>query len=196
MDASARFRALFETHHAAVRRYAHHRALRGVDADDVVAETFTVAWRRLDAVPTDDPLPWLLAVAANVQRNHTRSARRYAAVLGRLPRPEAASPPAEPDDAVGTVRRALDALAPDDQEILRLVAWDGLTPRQAAVVLGCPDGTARARLHRARRRLQARLDAIESRPLAEGPRRQRPSTAGQIVSDTPRPKEKAHEQVD
>lgn len=160
MDAEARFRALFESHQAAVRRYAHHRAIEGTDADDVVAETFTVAWRRMADVPVDDPVPWLLAVAANVRRNQARSARRYQAALGRLPRPEAAPPPPEPESGDGaSVRRALAALSPDDREILRLVAWDGLTPQQASVVLGCRAGTARARLHRARRRLAANLAA-------------------------------------
>lgn len=51
MDAAARFRALFETHHAAVRRYAHHRALRGADADDVVAENV----REVSAEELADP---------------------------------------------------------------------------------------------------------------------------------------------
>ena len=63
MDAATRFRALFEAHYPRVRRFAHHRALVGADADDLVAEVFTVAWRRLDDVPADDALPWLLAVA-------------------------------------------------------------------------------------------------------------------------------------
>ena len=160
MDATTRFRALFDTHLAAVRRYAHHRGIRGADADDLVAEVFTVAWRRLDDVPAGDARAWLLAVAANVRRNQARSARRYAAALVALPRPDAAPPPPEPADGDGPgLRRALSELAPDDQEVLRLVAWDGLTPQQIATVLGCPDGTARARLHRARRRLAARLAA-------------------------------------
>jgi RNA polymerase sigma factor (sigma-70 family) len=195
MDNAARFRALFESHHAAVRRYAHHRAIRGPDVDDLVSETFTVAWRRLDVVPTDDPLPWLLAVAANVRRNQTRSARRYEAALVKLPPPQTAPPPPEPDDAAATLRRALGALAPDDQEILRLVAWDGLTPRQAAVVLGCPDGTARARLHRARRRLAARLEAEEGGQPANGRLGQRTPPAGQFVGEGPSPEEDTHEQV-
>jgi hypothetical protein len=64
VDAATRFRALFDAHVGAVRRYACHRSIP--DADDLVAEVFTVAWRRLDDVPVDDPLPWLLGVAGNV----------------------------------------------------------------------------------------------------------------------------------
>jgi RNA polymerase sigma factor (sigma-70 family) len=155
MDEATRFRALFEAHYPRVRRFAHHRALTEADADDLVSEVFTVAWRRLDDVPHDDALPWLLVVATNVWRNQARSARRYRAALIRLPRPEPAPPPPEPADLA--LARALAALGPDEREILRLVAWDGLTSRQLAHVLDVPEGTARSRLHRARRRLAARL---------------------------------------
>jgi len=163
MDTEARFRALFEAHYARVRRYAHHRGIAGADADDLVADVFTVAWRRIDDVPGGDALPWLLAVAGNVRRNRARSARRFRAVLRRLPAPEPAPPP--PDPADPALADALAALDPDDRELLRLVAWDGLTSRQLAAVLGCPDGTARSRLHRARRRLAVLLpDSTPSDP--------------------------------
>jgi RNA polymerase sigma factor (sigma-70 family) len=183
MDAATRFRALFEAHYPRVRRFAHHRAVVGADADDLVAEVFTVAWRRLDDVPRDDPLPWLLAVATNVWRNQARSARRYRAALGRLPAPEPAPPPGEPADPA--LARALAALAPDDREILRLVAWDGLTSRQLARVLAVPEGTARSRLHRARRRLAARLDEA-----------QHPAGPGQYAATAPRHEETSHAPLD
>lgn len=156
-DAAARFEALFRATYPAVRRYAFHRAITGSDADDLVAETYVVAWRRLDAVPEDDPLPWLLAVAANVRRNRARSARRYQALIDRLPLPQPAPPPSVPNEDAAEVVRALATLSDDDQEILRLVAWDGLTPQQAATVLGTTGAAARLRLHRARRRLSERL---------------------------------------
>jgi RNA polymerase sigma-70 factor (ECF subfamily) len=174
MDSATRLRALFESHCAAVRRYAHHRGVRGADADDLVAEVFAVAWRRLDDVPTDDALPWLLAVAGNVRRNQARSARRYAAALDALPRPEHAPPPAEPGDGMAAIRQALGELPADDQEVLRLVAWDGLSPKQVAMVLSQPDGTVRARLHRARRKLAERLAAQDQ---------QRSDGAGQFVGE-------------
>jgi RNA polymerase sigma-70 factor, ECF subfamily len=179
MDAATHFRALFEAHYPRVRRFAHHRAVVGADAEDLVAEVFTVAWRRRDDVPDDDPLPWLLAVAANVWRNQARSARRYRAVLRRLPAPEPAPPPPEPADT--ELARALADLTPDEREILRLVAWDGLTSRQLALVLAVPEGTARSRLHRARRRLAARL--------AEP---QRPPGNGQYAAAAPEPEETPH----
>jgi RNA polymerase sigma factor (sigma-70 family) len=153
----ARFDALFRATYSAVRRYAFHRGVAGADADDLVSETFLVAWRRLDSVPRDNPVPWLLAVAANVQRNRARSTRRYQAMIDRLPMPPPAASPADPNDLHTAVATALAALSEDDREILCLVAWDGLTPQEAATVLGTSSGAARLRLHRARRRLAVLL---------------------------------------
>lgn len=159
MHDAARFRALFEATFAPVRRYVHHRGVPAGRADDVVAETFLVAWRRLGDVPRDDPLPWLLAVARNVARNDHRRHRRYEGLVRRLPAPRPAPPPTEPPEpaVAAGVRGALDALDEADRELLLLVAWDDLTPAQAAVVVGCTPGAARVRLHRARRRFAAEL---------------------------------------
>jgi RNA polymerase sigma-70 factor (ECF subfamily) len=55
------------------------------------------------------------------------------------------------------IRRKLAELPENERELLLLVAWEGLTPTEAAAVVGIPAGTARSRLHRARARLRARL---------------------------------------
>jgi DNA-directed RNA polymerase specialized sigma24 family protein len=75
----------------------------------------------------------------------------------------------------GALRAALAALRDDDQEILRLVAWDGLAPAELAVALGCSPNAARTRLHRARSRLAARLGI--------GPDLQRYARAGHKQGD-------------
>ena len=72
------FVTLYERHASLVLAYARRR-IGADEAEDVLAETFLVAWRRRDDVP-DDALPWLYAVAGNVLRNRTRSARRQAAL--------------------------------------------------------------------------------------------------------------------
>lgn len=153
MQDADRYAALFDETYPAVRRYAYHRGLRGADADDVVAEVMLVAWRRLDAVPTDDPIPWLFAVARNVWRNHQRSERRRERLVDRLPAP-AVEPPIElPDDgAAALISAALGSLSDADREVLLLVAWDGLSSDQLAAALECTPGAARVRLHRARGR--------------------------------------------
>ena len=61
---------------------------------------------------------------------------------------------------------ALERLAPSDREVLRLVAWESLTPAELAVALGVRPGTARVRLHRARRALAS---DPEVRALVEEP---------------------------
>ena len=158
MDPETRFRAVFDVAYGPLCRYARHRGLTGPDAEDLVAQTLEIAWRRLGDVPVAEPLPWLYAVAHNLWRNRTRRDRRRRELLARF----RTSPPTEAceDPAVlapGVLRAALASLSDRDQEVLRLVAWDGLTPAEAAAVLGCTPVAARARLHRARSRLAARL---------------------------------------
>ncbi len=157
MNAETRLRDLFESAYPALSRYAIHRGLSKEDADDLVAEALEIAWRHLDKVPADDPLPWLYAVAHNLWRNKLRSDRRRVSLLTRLS--AVAHPQASESSTLDgeALRNALRELKEDDQELLRLVAWDGLSPAQAAAVLGCSPGAARVRLHRARNRLASRL---------------------------------------
>jgi RNA polymerase sigma factor (sigma-70 family) len=170
MDREARFRALFDTAYAPLCRYARHRGMAGADAEDLVAQTLEIAWRRIEDVPVADPLPWLFAVARNLWRNQVRLARRRSEILARF----RASPPAAAGDdpaglEPGLLRAAMASLSEGDQEVLRLVAWDGLTPAEVAIVLDCSAVAARSRLHRARARLAARLG------LDTGPQRRAPS---------------------
>jgi RNA polymerase sigma-70 factor (ECF subfamily) len=162
----ARFERLFAAHYAAVVKYAVRR-VGAAAADEVAAETFLVAWRRLDRVP-DDALAWLYATARRVIANeHRRRAR-----ADRLDDRVAAQPPATPADPGDTVpdglriRAALAALSERDREALRLTEWEQLTAAQAARVVGCTAATFTVRLHRARRRLARVLDQCEPTPAA------------------------------
>lgn len=157
------FTAMFQAHWAAVLAYG----LRRVDAEtarEVAAETFTVAWRRSADVPAHQ-LPWLLATARRVLANEVRRRGRADRLVLRL-RDDAGGGVAGPvtDHADGVVesdvlQAALARLADRDREVLLLVAWDGMDHEGLAAVLGCSVGAARVRLHRARRRLAAALDA-------------------------------------
>jgi RNA polymerase sigma-70 factor, ECF subfamily len=157
------FERLFREHHAAVRRYALRRAPHDMAAD-VVAETFLVAWRRLDDVPTD-PLPWLYGVARRVLSNARRSADRGLALERRL---AAAAVPAgisDPGESIGeaeVVRAALARLSERDRETLMLVAWEELSSARAARAAGCTRAAFAVRLHRARARLAEQLASLES----------------------------------
>ncbi|SDF50796.1 RNA polymerase, sigma subunit, ECF family [Blastococcus aurantiacus] len=154
----------YRTTGSAVLGYALRRTATREDALDVVAETFATAWRRRDDVPVDaDQIrPWLFGIArrclANTARGHRRAARlgeRLADAFGETGAciPDHAGSP----DEDGRLHEALELLTPDDRELVTLVAWESLTPAEAAQVLGIPAGTARVRLHRARTRLRAAL---------------------------------------
>jgi RNA polymerase sigma-70 factor (ECF subfamily) len=153
----AAFEALFRTHVAAVHAYALRRSDAGT-ADDVVADTFLVAWRRLDRVP-EDALPWLYAVARRCLANRLRSGRRQMRIAPEAP--PAADATADVYEQRTQARELLVALAglpPKEREALQLCAWEGLSPSDAARVVGCTAAAFRVRLHRARRRLAEALN--------------------------------------
>jgi RNA polymerase sigma-70 factor (ECF subfamily) len=128
-----------------------------VSAEDVVAETFLVAWRRPDAMG-EDPLPWLLGVARRVLANEHRGERRRIALSDRL-RDAHGSLGFEP--AQGLDERlavAVAGLSLNEREALLLVAWEGLSPARAAQAAGCSAVAFRVRLHRARSHVARALD--------------------------------------
>ena len=162
---STRFERLFRRHHGAVVAYVRRRApAEGVD--DVVGETFLVAWRRLDGVP-DEELPWLLGVARNVLATQRRGAHRRRALTLRLGTAapagtDGAEPAPSVDGVDGRLLAALANLSEKDREALTLTAWDGLEPHEAAAVLGDSPAAFRVRLHRARGRFRRLLDERSS----------------------------------
>ena len=153
MSDETRFERLWAAHSDAVWAYAARRV--GPDrAPDVVHETFLVAWRRLDDVPAS-AAPWLIGVARNTILHERRGAARRAQLDERLA--GLAAPSHEAAETDGELLRAARQLPLADRELLALLAWDGLTVAEAAVVLGWRPVTARVRLHRARARLAALL---------------------------------------
>lgn len=157
-----RFEALYREHYRAVARYAHRR-IEAATAEEVVAETFAIAWRRLGEVP-DDPLPWLYVVARNVMSGARRA---HASSRDKVARIAAMSPSGgsrDPADAYAErdhVRRALMSLSEGDREALRLVAWEGMDHRAAARVCGASRVAFTMRLSRARRRLASALADVD-----------------------------------
>lgn len=156
-SAEHRFRHLFDAHFDAILGYALRRA-GSDDAADVAADTFLVAWRRLDDVPDGpDALPWLYGVARRTLANQRRGRRRRADLAAALRTGLAA---AVPDHADATVTRldaadGIAALPAGDREVLRLTTWEGLEPREIGLALGISAATARKRLSRARARLRS-----------------------------------------
>jgi RNA polymerase sigma factor (sigma-70 family) len=161
------FNALWEAHHRQVLAYALRRT-DAASAQDVAAETFTVAWRRAGEIPRD-ALPWLLGVARKVLANQSRSHRRQAALANELA--DAARDFRPSGDTDHELFAALAALTETDREALILSGWDGLSAAQAGRVLGCSAAAFRVRLLRARRRLAIQLQrdhADAGQPVEEG----------------------------
>lgn len=153
-DRDSRFVGIYERHYRSVHAYCRRR----VDADrvdDVVAETFLAAWRKIDAMPREqDALPWLYATAYRVLMHQWRGASRMKRLEARL-RSVDTSVAAPPDELIvlgDDARRAteaLTALKPIDQEILRLVLWEELTHSQTAEIVGMKTDAVRQRYSRA-----------------------------------------------
>jgi RNA polymerase sigma factor (sigma-70 family) len=155
------FTALYVEHYPAIYAYVHRRLVGlGAEVSDVVADVFSVAWRRLDNVPEapEDRL-WLYAVARRcVARAHRSGWRRWR-LRARLSQEARATTEGRSEDArVSLVREAMERLRPVDREVLRLVMWEGLAHAEAAQVLGCSTNAVAVRLHRARKRLRTALE--------------------------------------
>jgi RNA polymerase sigma-70 factor (ECF subfamily) len=168
----AKLEALMSEHSARVLRYAVNRGASRNEAEDVVAEVFLVCWRRLDDIPSP-ALPWILGVARKVIANQRRSRERQRAVQERVEQSIidwsggwVATSPAGGFGDGGL--EALARLSEPDREALLLVAWDGLTNKEAAFVLGCTASAFGLRLFRARRRLMKQLEDIRTYEGSEG----------------------------
>lgn len=157
-------RSDFETVVARVGPPLRGYLLRRTDpdtAEDVLADTLLVLWRRRGDVPADSELPWCYGVArrclANAQRAERRRRRLVVRLGGLVERHDQRydGPPDLPDP---DVRRALAALGKRDRELLMLWAWEDLAPADLARTLGVTVGAVHVRLHRARRRFAAALE--------------------------------------
>ncbi|HEY1826259.1 MAG TPA: sigma-70 family RNA polymerase sigma factor [Acidimicrobiales bacterium] len=155
-----RFARLVREHSGAVGNYLRRRLypLSPSDLDDLVEETLIVVWRRIDRVPEDAELPWMLGVARNVLRNARRSKNRRHEMETRLSLPADAASAEEQVIADDNVRRALEGLSDDDREILLLNAWDGLDTHALSAYLVVSTNAAAVRLSRAQRRFRELLD--------------------------------------
>jgi RNA polymerase sigma factor (sigma-70 family) len=163
-----RFRRLYEQRRAPLLAYALRRTRSPEDAADVVAETFAIAWRKLDDVPAGERAAgWLYGTARGVIANTSRKTVTRSALVQRLGAELSCGEQVVEQAAVReptTVAKAMAFLSEGDREVLMLAAWEGLRSTELSQALGCSPVAARLRLHRARARLRARLSSETSAP--------------------------------
>jgi RNA polymerase sigma factor (sigma-70 family) len=169
------FALIFDRHAASIHGYLRRRI--GIPAaDDLLAETFLVAFERRARydLAVADARPWLFGIATNLMRRFARGEARAYRALARTGVDQVAL--SIEDEVVGRVdadaaRRGLAAalakLSRGDRDAILLYAWAELSYEQIADALGIPAGTVRSRLHRARRQLRAALDRYQ--PTEEQP---------------------------
>lgn len=172
-DDAERFRSLFRVAHPDVLRFVLRRTAPD-HAEDVVAETFLVAWRRVAKLPVevDDARAWLFGIARNQLLNTHRGSRRRDALAVRLADAAAVGGGETPDAAACVagrldVTRAWHRLPVADQEVLALTVFEQLTSDRAAAVLGISPGAYRVRLSRARAKLRRHLEVAPASPHLE-----------------------------
>ena len=172
------FEALYAAHYQQVAGYVLRR-VAAHEADDVIAQVFTVAWRRLDHIPAPPgDRQWLFGVARNTVADQRRSERRRLHLRGRLSQDAMAAASAgwTPNPVGEQVRAAISALRPADREALQLVLWDELSHSEAAALLGCSANAFELRYRRAR---SAVRDALAGRHPAVPADEERATRASQ-----------------
>lgn len=166
------FAQLYHRHAAELHRYVARRL--GTDlADDVVGETFLVAFRRRTGYDRTRSLalPWLYGIAANLISGHRRSELRAYRALARTGVDPVAQAGGSDADAVDgkvvaqasgpAIAAALRSLSDGDRHVLLLFAWADLSYQEVAEALGIPVGTVRSRLNRARKKMRAAIPELD-----------------------------------
>jgi RNA polymerase sigma-70 factor (ECF subfamily) len=144
------------------------------EAEEVVQEAFTIAWRRADLFDRASGrlLPWLFRITRNRAIDRLRARRRATAKARRLeafaPPGEGWTPPREPDEAGfpgwhvhEAVHAALRALPPEQAAVVHLAYFEGLTHSEIASRLDIPLGTVKTRLRLAFDKLRVHLAGVK-----------------------------------
>ncbi|MFI6824126.1 RNA polymerase sigma factor [Micromonospora sp. NPDC050187] len=173
-DREGRFRALYADAYADVLRFAQRR-VHSSHAEDVVADAFLVAWRRVQDAPSrsDEARAWLFGIVRHCLLNTQRGLGRRDALAVRIAETAPADSADGPEDDAAVQRLDLAAawrrLSAGEQEALSLRVFEDLTSPQAARVLGISAASYRLRLLRARRALRRQLDLVERPSSAPDP---------------------------
>ena len=165
MSDPERFAILVRRHAPAIQRYVTRRIGREA-AEDVVAETFLIAFRQRGYYTDDgrDCLPWLYGIATRLAHRHWRGETRQLNLLARTGIDPVTEPFTDRVDAEVSANAAKARLAAavarlpaGQRDALLLLVWADLSYDQIARATGVPMGTVQSRISRARRRLRKQL---------------------------------------
>jgi RNA polymerase sigma-70 factor, ECF subfamily len=155
-------------HYARILGYIRSVVRDDREAEDLTQETFLRAHRARDSLRDPDAVvPWLYSVATHVCLDRLRQRTRQAPAQSDLD-PEAVSPPdpapgasllAEQADMSACVEAYVSELSDSYRAVLLMHDVKGLTAREIGNLLGDSTGSVKIRLHRARKQLQAALEA-------------------------------------
>jgi RNA polymerase sigma factor (sigma-70 family) len=154
---SAAFRTLYERHAERVLRFAMSIVRQAHLAEEVLQETMIVVWKKAKTFKGNAKVStWILGIARNLAFNLLRKEKRGA----RLPEERSAETnPAKRIETAVQVERALETLPDHHREVMHLVFYEEMNLREAAEVLGIPEGTVKSRMHHARKALAKELAA-------------------------------------
>ena len=161
------FTHLVVTHKTSLLRYSLRRLNDHSSCQEVVDETFLIAWRRWDDRPDSArELPWLYGIAYHVLSNSRRSRDRRQRLHTRLSmeRHRDEDSPESSEVDIGVLSRAFSLLKPNDQELLRLVYWEDLTYREIALELRISENAVGIRVNRAKKNLRTFLQPMDDVP--------------------------------
>lgn len=158
---SALFDEVIRENEEDLLRYFQRRLINSADAAEAFGELLLTAWKISRKMPADrvEARMWLFGVAHKVLLTARRTLVRRSAALERFVDEMSLVEQSPPDDSSFEIRDAIDRLADEDKELVRLVYWDGLRSHEAAAALGINPSTARSRLSRAKQHLRAALEA-------------------------------------
>lgn len=172
-ETRTRFQRLFEAHGEQVLLYFRRRT-DAEAARDGAADTFLVAWRRIDEVPDGNELPWLYGVARRVLSQQRRASRRRLRLTQKLT--GVTTPEAPPPETLVVrnaeyteVTAALEQLRPGDRELVRLAVWEELPHADIGAILGCSAHAVDQRLYRATIKLARELGTSDHKTLKTVP---------------------------
>ena len=127
------------------------------EVEDSASVVFEVAWQKRDQVTPGEELPWLYKIAGFQVANFRRRQATFTSFLATSLMPSSAPAAEELATFDLDLAAAWRSLSSSEQSLLALVAFEGLSVQDAAVASGVTANTASTRLHRARKKLAAKL---------------------------------------